>query len=363
MFDRKYLENMNAASVRKFASDIGIKNASKMQKEELINMIMQMVEAPADEEEWVDNIGYNVDEETGEIIEELIEPAEFDAEPSICPAPIISYEAEDAVAEFEAPTDKNVKREQQGQQRSKSSMKKQKKFEQMNGTGNSKQEDAGSYEGKFKKKESSANTENKKSNARITKETAAAVQENKQAKVQDEQENTSAKPSAKQDVEAPKQAVEQQALDFDDKKQESKQQCEEAKLSEEELDKARREAIQAQRNAANASVAKAKKEQEPTIEINAELDKKSALIIVVATVVLVHSIIALFEVAYEILWEGTTTIYWWYTIVMIGLLVGAIYVLKQQNASGQLIAMLNMIHNKIVRGLSKAGNSEGGEKK
>lgn len=362
MFDRKYLENMNAASVRKFASDIGIKNASKMQKEELINMIMQMVEVPTDEEEWVDNIGYNVDEETGEIIEELIEPAEFDAEPSICPAPIISYEAEDAVAEFEVPTDKNVKKEQQGQQRSKSSIKKQKKFERMNGTSDSKQEDADSYEDKFKKKESSANAETKKSNARVAKETTTAVQENKRTKVQDEQESTSAKPSVKAEAEAPKRAVEQQALDLDDKNQEAKRQCEEAKLSEEELDKARREAIQAQRNAANASTVKAKKEQEPAIEINAELDKKSALIIVIATVALVHSAIALFEVAYEILWEGTTTIYWWYTIVMIGLLIGAIYVLKQQNASGQLIAMLNVIHSKIVRGLSKTGNSEGGKK-
>ena len=91
-----------------------------------------------------------------------------------------------------------------------------------------------------------------------------------------------------------------------------------------------------------------------------EINKKDALLIAIAAVAILHSVFAIYDAMYEILWLGSTTIYWWYTVLMIGVLIGGIYMMKRENDSGQLIVVLDLIHSKTVSILSK--QKEKGEK-
>lgn len=313
MYNRDGLESMNTASVRGIASKVGIKNASSYKKNDLIDLIMQ----ESGEEEWENDTSFDVDEETGKIME-------FDAEPSICPAPIATFDQDDAIEDFEIPLDEDVVAEKPV---SRSMQKKQKNHKRLN-----KQNDE-RVEVSFEHLNAKENNDSASKSSEVPNESDAEP-----SKETEESADTSPK------------AVEQQTLDFDGENEKKPEKAEEVQLSPEELAKARREAMAKHRGITEEEPKP--KVEEVTVAEKVEINKRDALVIVIAIVAILHSVLAIYDVLYELLWLGSTTIYLWYTVLMIGVLVGGVYVLKHANDSGQLIAVLNLIHNKTINVLS-----------
>lgn len=329
MYSREELDSMNTNSVRGIASKSGIKNASSYKKNELIDLILHEDAS----EEWENDTGFDVDEETGEVME-------FDAEPSICPMPVSTYDQENSIEEFEIPLDGEPAEEKPV---SRSMQKKQKKHERLNKQ-NNQQEQA---------KEISFEHLNKKINSKENGETQSEKTEDSKAPSEKaESGNAANQEDAKTKV------AEQQALDFDEENKKTQERATEEQPSAEELEKARRSAM-AKHRGSTTEAPETKEEKVEDVE-KVEINKKDALLIAITAVAILHSVFAIYDAMYEILWLGSTTIYWWYTVLMIGVLIGGIYMMKRENDSGQLIVVLDLIHSKTVSILSK--QKEKGEK-